>query len=216
MMQETEKFTLIHNIHEDANWLLNMVENILSVTRINTADAKVTKTAEPVEEVVSEAVIRLKKRITDADIHVKVPDDFLMIPMDAMLIEQVIINLLENAIIHSRSEKPIDCFVTCDEQYVTFHVRDYGIGIPEDKLATIFDGTGSSSNSDSSRGMGIGLSICKTIVAAHDGTITACNIPGEVPTGHHFRHPIPAPCGAEFSFTLPRGDYSHTVSEEPL
>ena len=195
MMQETEKFTLIHNIHEDANWLLNMVENILSVTRINTADAKVTKTAEPVEEVVSEAVIRLKKRITDADIHVKVPDDFLMIPMDAML---------------------IDCFVTCDERYVTFHVRDYGIGIPEDKLATIFDGTGSSSNSDSSRGMGIGLSICKTIVAAHDGTITACNIPGEVPTGHHFRHPIPAPCGAEFSFTLPRGDYSHTVSEEPL
>lgn len=130
-----------------------MVENILSVTRINTADAKVTKTAEPVEEVVSEAVIRLKKRITDADIHVKVPDDFLMIPMDAMLIEQVIINLLENAIIHSRSEKPIDCFVTCDERYVTFHVRDYGIGIPEDKLATIFDGTGSSSNSDSSRGM---------------------------------------------------------------
>ena len=92
----------------------------------------------------------------------------------------------------------------------------YGIGIPEDKLATIFDGAGSSSNSDSSRGMGIGLSICKTIVAAHDGTITACNIPGEVPTGHHFRHPIPAPCGAEFSFTLPRGDYSHTVSEEPL
>lgn len=55
MMQETEKFTLIHNIHEDANWLLNMVENILSVTRINTADAKVTKTAEPVEEVVSES-----------------------------------------------------------------------------------------------------------------------------------------------------------------
>lgn len=53
-----------------------------------------------------------------------------MIPMDAMLIEQVIINLLENAIIHSRSEKPIDCFVTCDERYVTFHVRDYGIGIP--------------------------------------------------------------------------------------
>lgn len=106
-----------------------------------------------------------------------------MIPMDAMLIEQVIINLLENAIIHSRSEKPIDCFVTCDERYVTFHVRDYGIGIPEDKLATIFDGTGSSSNSDSSRGMGIGLSICKTIVAAHDGTITACNIPGEVRQG---------------------------------
>ena len=101
MMQEMEKFTLIHNIQEDANWLLNMVENILSVTRINTADAKVSKTAEPFEEVVSEAVIRLKKRFPDADIHVKVPDDFLMIPMDAMLIEQVIINLLENAIVHA-------------------------------------------------------------------------------------------------------------------
>lgn len=216
MMQEMEKFTLIHNIQEDANWLLNMVENILSVTRINTADAKVAKTAEPVEEVVSEAVIRLKKRFPDADIHVKVPDDFLMIPMDAMLIEQVIINLLENAIVHARSKKPIDCFVTCDEQSVTFHVRDYGIGIPEDKLPTIFDGTGSSSHSDSNRGMGIGLSICKTIVAAHDGTIRACNIPGEAPAGHRFYHANPAPCGAEFSFTLPRGDFSHTASEESL
>ncbi len=216
MMQETEKFTLVHNIQEDANWLLNMVENILSVTRINTTNAKVTKTAEPIEEVVSEAVIRLKKRFPDAAIRVKVPDDFLMIPMDAMLIEQVIINLLENAIVHAKSEKPIDCFVTCDPSSVTFHVRDYGIGISEDKLATIFDGTGSSSNSDSSRGMGIGLSICKTIITAHDGTITACNIPGEAPAGHRFHHTTPAPCGAEFSFTLPRGKFSHTASEESL
>lgn len=214
MMPEAEKFTLVHNIEEDANWLLNMVENILSVTRINTTDAKVTKAAEPVEEVVSEAVIRLKKRFPDADIRVKVPDDFLMIPMDAMLIEQVIINLLENAIVHSKSTGPVDCFVTCTDHDVTFHVRDYGIGILPEKLPVIFDGTGSSSNSDSSRGMGIGLSICKTIVTAHDGTITADNIYGAPTGGHPFSKPSTAPCGAEFSFTLPRGGQSDTNAEE--
>lgn len=214
MMPETEKFTLVHNIQEDANWLLNMVENILSVTRINTTDAKVTKAAEPVEEVVSEAVIRLKKRFPDADIRVKVPDDFLMIPMDAMLIEQVIINLLENAIVHSKSTGPVDCFVTCTDRDVTFHVRDYGVGILPEKLPLIFDGTGSSSNSDSSRGMGIGLSICKTIVTAHDGTITADNIYGAPTGGRPFSKPSTVPCGAEFSFTLPRGGQSDTTAEE--
>lgn len=101
-----------------------------------------------------------------------------MIPMDAVLIEQVIINLLENAIVHARSIRPIDCYVTYDDTSVSFHIRDYGVGISEEKLPVIFDGTGAAptGNSDSSRGMGIGLSICKTIIAAHDGTITARNI----------------------------------------
>ena len=77
----------MRHILEDSNWLLNMVENLLSVTRINNETAKVTKTSEPVEEVLSEAMIRLKKRLPDANIHVRVPEEFLMVPMDAVLIE---------------------------------------------------------------------------------------------------------------------------------
>lgn len=189
-LSEQEKLKLIANIQEDANWLLNMVENILTVTRIHAKDAQVTKSLEPIEEVVSEAVQRLQKRIPDAKVNVRVPDDFLMIPMDAILIEQVIMNLIENAVMHSHSTQPTDCYVTCDEASVSFHVRDYGVGIPKYKLPDIFNGTGSSTSttSDGKKGMGIGLSICKTIVNAHNGTIDARNMDQ----------------GAEFCFTLPR------------
>ncbi len=198
-LEEKEKISLIRNIQEDANWLLNMVENILSVTRIHTSNTKVTKSLEPIEEVLSEAVLRLRKRIPTAQVNVQAPDDFLMIPMDAILIEQVIMNLLENAVVHSQSVLPIDCYVTYDDQSVFFHIRDYGVGIPPSKLSVIFDGTGTSTaaNSDSSRGMGIGLSICKTIIDAHDGEITAYNMNQ----------------GAEFCFSLPRGEESEENEE---
>lgn len=191
-LTEEEKLEMVAHISEDANWLLNMVENLLSVTRINNDTTKVTKSSEPVEEVLSEAVQRLKKRIPEANVSVSIPDEFLMIPMDAILIEQVIINLIENAEVHSKSSKPIECFIDSDSQTVTFHVKDHGIGIPEEKLSTIFDGSSytTSSSSDYRKGMGIGLSICKTIVSAHDGTIAARN--------HED--------GAEFYFTLPKED----------
>ena len=167
-----------------------MVENLLSVTRIHDDVARVTKSLEPIEEVVSEAVYRLKKRLPQASIKVKVPDDLVMIPMDAILIEQVIINLLENAVVHAQSREPIQCLVTCDRDTVAFHIIDFGIGIDPDQLDSIFE-SGSlccGKSSDSSKGMGIGLSICKTIILAHNGTITARN---------HSE-------GAEFIFTLPR------------
>ena len=191
-LPEVEKNALVRHILEDSNWLLNMVENLLSVTRINNETAKVTKTSEPVEEVLSEAMIRLKKRLPDANIHVRVPEEFLMVPMDAVLIEQVLINLLENAVVHAESTEPIECYVESLSDYAVFHVRDYGVGIPPEKLATIFDGSSSttSTSPDGRKGMGIGLSICKTIILAHGGEIKAIN---------HTR-------GAEFYFTLPKED----------
>ncbi len=117
------------------------------------------------EEVVSEAFIRLKKRPPDAQITVQVPDNFLMIPMDAILIEQVLINLLENAVLHSGRQRPIACSVESQPDYVCFHVRDYGIGIAPDKRKTLFDGTPYTGNTspDSSKGMGIGLSLVTSV-----------------------------------------------------
>ena len=182
---------MVRHIREDANWLLNMVENLLTVTRIRDDSASVNKSLEPVEEVMAEAVYRLKKRIPDAQIKVLLPEEFVMIPMDATLIEQVLINLMENAIFHAGSTEPVECRAEIGRDEVTFLVTDQGVGIPEEKLATIFDGTGQTENSssDGHKGMGIGLSICKTIITAHGGSIRACN------HGH----------GAQFSFTLPRG-----------
>ena len=191
-MTEDEKTVMVSNINEDANWLLNMVENLLSVTRIRDTETQVTKSSEPLEEVASEAVQRFHKRLPDATVHVTVPDEFIMVPMDATLIEQVIINLLENAVYHSHSDEPIDFNITVHDGLAWFDITDHGTGIPPERLDTLFDGYTPSPNSsgDSHKGMGIGLSICKTIITAHGGTITATN----------------EKQGARFTFTLPLGE----------
>ena len=183
-----EKKEIIHNIYDDANWLLNMGDNLLSITRIQGPDSKLKTSPEMVEEIISEAVIRFKKRFPSAEIEISIPDEVLLIPMDATLIEQVIINLLENALVHSKSQKPIKLLVENQPDTICFHVIDYGIGIDPKCLDSIFDGTCGSSPSDVRKGMGIGLSICKTIISAHNGSLTARN----------HQH------GAEFLFTLPK------------
>ena len=187
-MSEQERMELISNINEDAQWLLNMVENLLSVTKIQNESSKVKKSQEIVEEVVSESIVRLQKRLPKIQIRVSMPEDFLMIPMDATLIEQVLINLMENAYVHSSSSDPIDLLITDQPDCVTFAVRDYGIGLDPDQIPFIFDGQYSSDTADGHKGIGIGLSICRTIIHAHDGVIHAANLDK----------------GAEFSFTLPK------------
>lgn len=192
VLREEEKQVLVENILQDSNWLLNMVENLLSVTRISKeGKAHITKSLEPVEEVVSEAIFRFKKRYPEAAVTVKVPDELIMIPMDAMLIEQVIVNLLENAILHSHSQLPIECIVEQDGNGVLFHINDYGVGISPEKLPTLFDGTSSLNNdiADGHKGIGIGLSICRTIVTANGGTIHASNHKDKT--------------GVSFTFSLP-------------
>lgn len=190
ILSDAEKSELLENIENDSSWLLNMVENLLSVTRINdTVTHQVNKTPEIVEEVVAEAVQRLKKRFPSASIIVHVPTDYLLIPMDAILIEQVLINLLENALIHSGSSHSPELTVTDHPDHVTFCVKDFGHGLNPDVIPDIFSGICHNTGSvDSHKGMGIGLSICKMIIDAHNGYIEAKN---------HTN-------GALFLFTLPK------------
>ncbi|MEG0805022.1 MAG: DUF4118 domain-containing protein [Lachnospiraceae bacterium] len=185
-----KKNELVSQISEDSNWLLNMVENLLSVTRIHDTASKVTKSQEAVEEVTSEAVQRFRKRHPDAQVQVRIPSEFILLPMDPLLIEQVIINLLENAFLHSNSSHPTEVTVTDDIHSITFHIRDFGKGIDPSRLLTLFDGTKDCDARllDGHRGMGIGLSICRTIIEAHNGTISAKN----------------KELGAEFKFSLPK------------
>ena len=187
-----EQREILTNIYNDSNWLLNMVENLLTVTRIQGDNFNITTTEEPLEEVVSEILQKIRKRYPTSDIHVQIPDDFLLIPMDAVLIEQVTINLLENAIVHSNSTGPFELIIKEHPFEVSFTIRDYGVGIPQDMLTHLFDGQAytTSKISDSRKGMGIGLTICKTIITAHHGTLIGRN--------HE--------SGAEFVFTLPKGN----------
>lgn len=190
MMTEEEKKKIVANIDSDARWLLNMVENLLSVTRIDDRNAGVNKTPEIVDEVVSAAVSKFRKRFPGTEVMVKVPDEPVMAEMDALLIQQVLINILHNAKVHSGSVKPLEVTVETTGEEVSFSVKDHGKGIPEDKLETIFDGDSfgdAQTGTDGYKGMGIGLSICKTIINAHGGQIEAKN--------HED--------GAEFIFRLP-------------
>lgn len=178
------------NIKEDSQWLIRMVENLLSVTRIKEGTMNVAKTPEAVEEIVAAAISRIRKRYTNRKISVKVPDILLMVPMDGTLIEQVLINLLDNAIKHSHENTMIKVEVKKDEDWALFEVIDNGEGIAEQDFPYLFESyvPNGKRSSDSSRGMGIGLSICLSIVKAHHGKMEAYNKESG---------------GAVFQFTLP-------------
>lgn len=178
------------DIQEEAHWLIRMVENLLSVTRINEGASKVTKTPEAAEEVVAGAVSRIKKRFPQRTVQVSVPDELLEVPMDGTLIAQVLINLLENAIKHSPDPSPVEVYLRKIGGRAVFEVLDHGKGIAEEDFPYLFTSYVPNGNksSDSSRGMGIGLSICMTIITAHNGTMEAHNCQEG---------------GASFQFSLP-------------
>ncbi|MBP6492520.1 MAG: GHKL domain-containing protein, partial [Clostridia bacterium] len=137
----------------------------------------VVKLPEAAEEIVAEAIRHIRKRFPERKITVSVPDELLMVPMDGTLIEQVLMNLLENAIKHSEKETSIEVAVRLDLPNAIFEVTDHGEGIAKEDFPYLFESYIPNGNrsSDSVRGMGIGLSICMSIIKAHGGTLEASN-----------------------------------------
>lgn len=177
-LPDREKITLIQDIREEAQWLIRIVENLLSITRINADSAKINTQEEVVEEIISSAVIKFKKRFPDIEVSVEMPPEFLMVPMDGILIEQVLVNLMENSVLHGKTSDHIRILVTQEEHRVCIAVQDNGEGIREDILPRIFDGNFQAKEgeeSDSKRNMGIGLSVCMSIIKAHQGNMKAEN-----------------------------------------
>lgn len=169
----------LSEIREESEWLTRMVENLLSVTRIDGENVQIAKTDIVLEELIDSVLMTFAKRYPSSPVSVSIPDDFISIPMDAMLIEQVLINLLENAVIHAKGMTSLSLSVTVDNGYAVFEVADNGCGIPSDKLDKIFSGSIGASDvtSDSNRSnIGIGLAVCSTIIKAHGSIITAENL----------------------------------------
>ena len=175
-LTQEQREQLLRSTNEDAQWLIRIVENLLSITRIhNSEEARVKKAPEAAEEVIGSAVAKTQKHYPDVEVHVSVPHELMMVPMDPLLIEQVLVNLMENAVIHGGTSR-IDVTLSQQGGNAVFTVADNGRGIPLHLLNKLFDGAARSDrSSDGKRSMGIGLSVCRTVVLAHGGTIRGEN-----------------------------------------
>lgn len=194
-MNQAAREKMLKDIADDSEWLVRMVENLLSITRINSTPASLHKSPEAAEEVMAESVRKLRKRFPQPPVEIRMPDELVMVPMDPILIEQVLTNLMENVVYHAKATK-IRMNLVTEGNDAVFEIIDDGVGIPPRRLTDIFDVTVNQTigPSDGSRGMGIGLSVCKAIILAHGGVIEAENNPEG---------------GACFRFRLPMKEEQH-------
>jgi two-component system, OmpR family, sensor histidine kinase KdpD len=176
-LDKPENINVAKEIHEDSIWLTRMVENILSLTRIQEGRLNLFTQLEAVEEIIAESIRRVQKYTPTHKISVAIPDDVIFIHMDSKLIVQVLINLLDNAVKHTSPEGNINVNVTLDSEKVWFEVSDNGTGIDENDLNNLFDifYLPDNQRTDAKRGIGLGLAICKAIVNMHGGEIYAEN-----------------------------------------
>lgn len=190
-LSKEQQIKLLGEMRQDSEWLIRMVENLLSITRIDSGNVQLSKRPTVVEELIDAVLIKFRKRCPNQAVEVEIPEDFLSIPMDAMLIEQVLINILENAVHHAIGMTELKISVTTENNTAIFCISDNGCGIPADRIDNIFTGyldRNDQSPADSSRSnMGIGLSVCAAIIKAHGSEIYVKNHPGS---------------GASFSFSL--------------
>ncbi len=166
----------LQSIYEDADWLNELVENILQTTRLEAGKVKLNLEEEAAEEIITDAVTHVKKHALNYTINVKIPEEIILIKVDAILIRQVIVNLLNNAINYSPEGTTITISLYRDGKRVIFEVMDNGPGILKDEIDGLFDRYHQNSIKLIHRkGMGLGLSLCKTIIQAHGGDITIRN-----------------------------------------
>ena len=183
---------LYADIRTDAQWLINLVENLLSVTRIEDGTMDIATQTELVDDVINEAVAHASSKLGNHKLEVRPHDDLLLARMDAQLIMQVLMNLIDNAVKYTPAGSTIAVDAQRHGDRVLLQVADDGPGIDEQDKAHIFDMfyTGHSARpADGTRSLGFGLALCKSIVTAHGGTIEVLD---NYPRGCIIRFYLPA------------------------
>ena len=189
-ISEEQEKKLLTGICEDSNWLVHMVENLLSITRIDNGQLQITKQPIVLDELIGDVLLKFKKKYPNQKIELELPEEIIIIPMDVLLIEQVLLNILENAMQHAKNMTRLSLRVHQNETKAIFEIEDNGCGLSPNQLKNMFKGYYESENHPSdgkNRNMGIGMSVCATIIKAHQGEIHVEN----VKTG-----------GCRFTFTL--------------
>ena len=177
-IDEEQKVSILGGIKEDAEWLIRMVENLLSVTRVDGGSVSIIKTPTVLDELIDSVILKFKKRYPEETLEINLPDQLLIIPMDALLIEQVLINILENSVQHAIGRSRIQLNIFELDGRAIFEIFDDGCGIPQEKLERILKGYHDSASVPSDTGgrnFGIGLSVCSDIISAHGGSLRAEN-----------------------------------------
>ena len=174
-----KNLAMLSDIKQDADSLIVMVENLLSVTRVQDGTMPLKKREEMLEEVAGDALLTTRRRFPDCQVELDLSEDILYLPMDPLLVKQVIVNLLENAIRHSGDRLGITLRLYREEEWAVVEVRDRGRGLSPEVCQAVRAGEPipRSLSGDSTRGMGIGLSVCQSIIKAHGGFFTAENHP---------------------------------------
>jgi K+-sensing histidine kinase KdpD len=169
--------SLAKDINDQADWLIQLVENILNMTKIDSGKLVIEKNPEAVEDIISNAVSHVRSRSQERAIEVDVADNVFIVPMDGKMMVQVLINLLDNAIKHTQEDGRITIRVWQEEDLVWFAVEDDGTGIEDSVRDHLFEEfiTARPGGKDTGKGIGLGLAICRAIVNAHGGTIRAEN-----------------------------------------
>ena len=185
ILSQEQQDQMLLGIQEDTQWLMRMVENLLSVTRMDGDSVKLNMSPTALDELLDSVLMKFRKRYPQQPVELCLPEELIMIPMDALLVEQVLINLLENAVQHATGMTHLTLSVAQEQELAIFTVTDDGCGIPPEKIPHLFSGTiGTAPNQDIGRNAGIGLSLCASIIRAHGGTIRAEQLPQG--TAFHF------------------------------
>ena len=176
-MDASERMELLRSINSDAQWLIRVMENILTITRCSGDTVELRLEPEVIEEIIGSAIVKFSRKYPNYKITVDRPEEILLANMDAMLIEQVLINIFENVPDHAPDATAIHVALFRSGNQVRVCISDNGGGFPSAILTKVFDGLAMSKAhvSDSRRSMGIGLSVCRSIMRAHHGDIAVFN-----------------------------------------
>lgn len=177
-LSDERKIQLLEGIKSDSEWLTRMVENLLSVTKLDGGNMKIIKSPVVVEELVDSVMQKFSRKYPSIKLSLDMPEDIVIVPMDALLIEQVIINIMNNSFFHGEGMTSIHIKIYTDNGRCVFEISDDGKGIPSEKLKNLFGGYSGGAPADTKSNSGIGLSVCAAIIKAHGGEISAENIKG--------------------------------------
>jgi two-component system sensor histidine kinase KdpD len=180
------RLELLHTIREETDRLERIIRNVLNLTRLESGAISVRKEWQPLEEIIGVVLNRFSDRLKERHLELKIPPDLPLIPFDTLLMEQVLSNLLENALRHTPPGTSVEITVSPQKSAVMIEIADRGPGIPAHEEEAIFSKF--TRGTHTQMGAGIGLSICRVIVEAHGGRIWAENRPGG---------------GAAFKFVMP-------------